>query len=735
MAFGVLLDRRKLDATPLYPATTLPVTTGALISSSFDNAMANNRFISQGAGERDAFDTLYAPVEERLNAEDPNYNRNKLVSNAQQYYSLKKSKALGDRYATSPEEAKYAAYSDYLAGRDDITLPSPDEVRDLAVLNAKSSAEQFQQDQMHYVGTSPRMAAFLGEAGAVFRDPVQLAAMIGSAPVAITTRLAATAATEAVINLAIDAPLMAVQASWYKQQGRELTADEIAANLTFSALLGGGLGLGMSGLYKFAGGTETRFLTGPNAYAKQVQDQIKLNWAHTLSLDDSNKIKTTGVPANVYTYTVPINESPFGPRMNQNVPNALYRMADNPQVWVLPETRYQIMALADNLNFRSTNSTEWFIPDTVGQYQFSLNRLHTAEISQAHSVNMRQALEALLRGETPKVEHKIALTMELELANGPARVTDLKALREGKVELSTKSKNYFRMVQSRIREVMQPRLEALVKSVELPEDRVPVKPAMDKPSLDVARIEKEELKLAEDSASIKGETARLNKQEKARKAYERAVAEAKANKEPKPKILGDEKLLTEKEIAAASKKLRDTRLGLPARKKALADARKQWSAYENSVFAASDINQGIKAEADLKLLAEGKIPASAAPLKKQLDATYTELAKSPEILDAARKEIDADMTAQFGRKSTPFSPAKAFELDSVVRPIDDAQVTREAKAAVEEARRLDQNMTFTIENEYGELVTTTMREQLHEIDMLNDAVDNANICARGAPTE
>ena len=751
MALGFLMGARAPASQPIADAHRLPVDFSELVSSAFDNAMANNRFTSERSMLRETQDTQYEPILARAEAEIVGFDRMSVRQKAQQYYAMKKSKALGNRYARNDTEARYAAMADEFEPRGwEVPLYSMTEEE--AANSARQTFEQYQEDQNFAVTNSPKWAMFFGEIGAAFNDPAQLAAMIAATPIALTTRTIAAAGIEGAINVAIDMPLLLRQKEWYAKQGRELTNEEMAHQLVFSFGLGSAIGAGTSALYRAAGGEGRVFLpvihTGAEAgvgryfnidtapsYGRLGVDhrQERPAWlteaeSEQMRIDaniqrkeqeyyDTSSDAVTGPYLNDVVIPHIEHPSPFKQTLHDGITGTLYKATKDNYVPGVTQLVSEIADTGRHYAYQPYHGHQYMANDTFTTHWLG------KELDAAHATNMEEALLALQRGDAPSVPQKQALTAAMVVEDAPARFADLNELIAGEVTISMRSGPYRTWIDGKVREIMGPRMEQQVNAAraDFPENRKPLTPQVTKPKTsEKQRLNREE-KLAPKQVKITEARVALRSDKTKSVVFGKKWAKAQEKGETLKTPKG---IRTADQLAAQQKRIDDMATQLADERKALNDENSAQIDYDDEVVRITAINDAMRMEADLIALNAGEMPNSLKGVRKRLNEFYTTLKDSPTLRADAMEAGAADRVK--GMLGKPMTVQEAMGLTSRT----EIQTPKQASATLDslfieiQGRNLDQDMSIpTLEG-----FTSTLREQMDEIEAVSGMSTARDVC-------
>jgi hypothetical protein len=699
----------------MHTAARMPSQTADIVGSAFDDSMINNRSVSQMGAEREAFDEIFNPLFDRREARYPDYSRSDTLQEANQYYSLKKSDALGGRYARNDREARYAAI--VAKSKDADHIPTLDDVYDLAASKAQSTRERAHMDMVYTVSESPRMAMFAGAAGASMADPVVLASIAGSVPVLLSRSILKVAGAEAFINASSEAVIQQGVAEWQKAQGVEYTADDRAAAVGMAGLIGAIFGGGMSVGYRAFGGANKALFQGVDGYMESVSRIIAAGNEITMADIIALRSMDPGLAIRQPVTEIPTQEAFLRADNSLNsqfieestgenpwtVTSVSSRVVGTSQDMDMPADLKHIMVASAMDNHLAMNNPYRHTPTYGTEYdQIVYNSSQQRAINDAHQKNINGAITAINRGEDPTPQHLEALSLELKLGDTNAHIPKVRDIIARGMKLTLKSGPYRDHLTQVIGELVADKLNAMVKAVDLPADGVRLKVTMKKPRGDADKINAKRGRLNEES---KKHTADIKAARKANKELER---NAKATEEQSEKdwyLKQAQKNL--RKIDSMIEKRAKLQAEMREIPKALKDLRESQSAYVAHASKVAETNAALDALDDLLDLSTGKIPRRLVPLRDRLDGAYQQARKADLPGEwSAQAESFLSLNPGFrGKKfGAQFDPNEAVISNPFQKPVGEPIRTVAERKAIRaaldaEAERLPPDMTFEFEGE------------------------------------
>jgi len=680
MTFMAIAKRRgEMPDTALYSANRIPSESGDIISSAYDNVMVNLRTDSAMIATRKAQDEQYETLlatEEQNNVE---FKRGDIVKKGTRFYS-EESPVLG-RVARNDREARYAGMYEYFGDK----TPSMADTDKYAADLAGQSAQQFQEDMFNTVSNWPKSSAFFGSAGAAVKDPVALAAIAGSVPIAITRGIAIGAAVEGAIGTVSEGLIQLSVREWQHKQGKEYTDEDVMNAMLLAGLFSAGAGGVLSGAYKALGGTNTRLLTGgPSAAVRRDPVAIK-----TLELE-------TDLTTYNETYALPGSTSDDHNPFKQTQPSTLVNRMVDMDAGALGLDQNVVNMQITNTHLATTNSWRHSLVNGTG-YDIEIYSLKRAELDADHQKNVAQAITDLEEGNHISIAHD-KTSIELIMGDTPMHYTALKSLAYRGIKLTEKSKAYRAHIFNTVRRIMEPKLQRSIEGIQLPADGKVLPPAPGRPKSSVEQLD---TRYNNYGMKINENTDRI---------AEGHSAIAKMTKDfRKAKGITDEYItwFTKQtaDVRNAIAKLEQDNVDLAAKKSALRPQYMEHAAYRGQQDIVDRANLALKHSKDLEMLRAGKLPKSMDDLAARLDATYKELAKDTGALDRVfSKEAEGVMGRYQFLRSSDWSKGGVNKLDDITnvrrrRPNTPAEQKAINEMMELEASRIDPTVKIHVDGE------------------------------------
>ena len=753
-----LIENGHADNVEVNPAQRAPAGFGDLVNSSWDNASYNLRYTSQMKAQRETLFNAIDPILDDLADRDASFKPNEQAQQAQKFYTLEKSPALGGRFARTFEEASYAAWSALVAERGlDNPFPTWADVESASRELAIGKRERFNEDMANAGTTSPRMAAFLGESGSIMTSPVGLMALAASAPVAIVARPLAALGMEAAISGGYEIATQPQIQSWLQSQGETYEDKDVLAAIMFGWLAGGVIGGGISSVYKRFGGVNRGFMVGPTGDVARILNGLEAQadafgvpayrvmgppregeqleperWKFTGPIDRRVEQPTqTGIVVenNGAGFRVNYTEDHYAGAWAPS--NSLSTMIYGATEDIPLPQRPIAMTRAMDYHLYATGPYR-AQPTSATAYDSVLYNMDKIKLDKAHTDAIFDAVEALHEGRLIDPANKDSLSIGLRIGDTPEHLTTVRRMLDEGVPVSLKSKHYRQYLHGVITGWMQGRLNRIVEGVELPEDGKFITTTVQPPRGTMDKISERAAKQMEVSRELNDEIKAIDKANLDMQSQANRLDPEHPDYEKNRKWLlnqAKKNHRTKAERQARLAKLNAELENVPAEMKAYADAK---DAYDADVAHVTRVNAALAAKEDLAELMAGNMPARLRPLRAELDTTYQGLMKTaapPEWEDAAERLIklngfdarNGGRTFDVNTTTNPYLQASKERIYSIA----ETRKLNEAREA--EMERLDPNMTFNLDDG----TTITVKQQLDEFKIIDDVLNGMGVCGIG----
>ena len=434
---GPLITQERADRRPLHTATRLPASHQDVSDAAYEFSIYNNNSYAKENSYNESIDRAFKPHVDSWAAQEEaaGFPRREAPSTAvigeiySQVDPVKRdeySKILG-RPVKSWSDAYYVGHRLQVDPNSELSIPTYEEIQAGAADIANKTAEEFAMEQAFAITPSARTSGSLvGGLRGAFADPVNLAATIGTLPMAITRSVFKTAMAEAIVNASAEAVIQGEVADWYEEIGREYTSQDFINNVSGAALFGGVFGGGMSGVYRVLGGQNTALFANaaakqpgldphnpwldPARYAQEIDLIARTNLLPENFGRQQEVIKTTAKYADNdlsvlgVEYTYKGLENPFQ-QHHWSLSTNMYRIAEN-----APTRELRVAALAEASDFQIAATNPYRAQPRPGWDLDSI--VYTAgktELDAAHRSNISAAIRALHDGTPLDVPDKEAL--------------------------------------------------------------------------------------------------------------------------------------------------------------------------------------------------------------------------------------------------------------------------------------------------------------------------------------
>lgn len=713
------IDRRRVVKSPMV-AEALPTTFGEINSSAYDHAQLNLLSNSKDISYNRAMDSILDPM-----FDDTEVDANTAAQKSVNYYNKP-----NDVFSRPPENHTEARY---LAARDELTklgkeVPPWEAITTEGARLANESIEDFQRASVYAMTDSPRMAAFLGAAGASVQDPLILASILLTMPLGLTTSALRAAAIEGAVSGVAEIGVQTKVKAWHDQRDKEYTMEDAALAVAFGTLLPAGIVGGVSKGYKLLGGTNTHMLFGPSYDVAQIR---RLN-----SLRDgarrAKKARRTAVLREwrddggagnfIHTFETGVSDGPYAPNMT----SAVYSTATG----VPRETGYRADALIDANGFyleaanpaRGTVDAKLATGSELDYVSYTFAR---SEMDKFQQENLTEALSALQRGEIPNPPHKSVLSVELFTGakdiNHVRWARDIRDLenadilagkKRGAFAVDPENAAFKQYVNRLMLEQLEPKLTLMAGKAALPPA-----PKVPKPRLTPEKVSAGQKLAAKDldEADIRlAKLAELRKEMGAKWARdERAIGEPK----PNPDHFIDVEKLTRLEKRWTLQKEKAT-----AKMESLAESSRGQQRYDVALKHEEMLKQAQLAARDLEQLRRGSVPKHYLPLRDSVSDSIVGFAKDRKLMEGIALDTGAETVLRLNgqtfkqMKESVSSATFGRPLGESHKIVDEMDTPKVNEAAYAEFKRLESSMEFHAAD--GEKLTVKQAMDAH-IDMDN----------------
>tara|TARA_R110002020_G_scaffold170207_4_gene359599 strand:- start:4673 stop:6886 length:2214 start_codon:yes stop_codon:yes gene_type:complete len=646
---------------------------------------------------------------------------------------------LDGRQVYTDNEANYVAMARALRAEGK-EPPTYDELRGMSAEMARMSKAEFYKAEMYNVARSPKWSAFLGGAAATMTDPLVMASVALSVPIAAAAVPGRVALAEGVIGLATELPIQAKVMAWQKEIGDEYTAQDAILATMAGTFIPAGLGAGASALYRRMGGTNKTLFTGPPAYERSVvrtagrkpytlktpeMDRIYSNPKNRFLQIKGKEIKKPHfkidpMQSSTFSWTEPLpNAGPsYQPLAHQAIMTEVVNDLPSGSAY-----RYEGLTQARNQHLVDNNPAGGQGLDAFGKSPDSASWMYNRpQMDSLHQQNLQQALDATYHDAPIKPVNTTSLSAELfGTASDVNHIITARKLAADGVKVDMKSVKYRRALLELVRRAATAKLQEQSRAAVLPPA-----PPVTAPRVDVDTLVKRQQDTLAQIEEVQADLTRLKEHQRKLGRDWEARQRVDADDEgliPKPDFATTPERMN-KAVTAAQTRLKN----LTAKVDTYEEAVKKHSVAAASKLQREKIANAQSAQRQLDTLNNNKLPPELKDMQTKFHDSLEGITKDEKYMDTS--VVGKDIGEQWYRSaplSSDWDKGRNVKLSvkEQVKLVEAGESPAVAKALEADMERLPDDFTFQLEDG----TTMTAKQTMDEIAASEDVVEALRTCS------